>query len=367
MNKEAETVIVKARIALLRTQAFFGTLALRLKMIEDSTLQPPTMAVDGVNIYYHPDFVLECTSEEVKSVLAHEVMHCVFEHMSRVAGRELEIWNIACDYAINPILVEAGFKMPEGALLSNAYRDMTADEIYNCLAAEGKEKLPKPYDLIKPAAKPPAEMKEMEEDWKIATIQAANAAKAAGKLPDSLKRFVDEILATKTCWRSRLRQFATEIAKNDYSWQRINRRYAAMGFYLPGLYSERMGTMVVVTDDSGSIGDRILSLFAGEIASIREAVAPERTIVLSCDAQINHVDDLTMDDIFEMKCHGGGGTDFRPPFTWLEQQGIEPSCLIYLTDLEGPFPETPPSYPVLWCSINKKQAPWGETLHITED
>ncbi len=83
--------------------------------------------------------------------------------------------------------------------------------------------------------------------------------------------------------------------------------------------------------------------------------------------RINHIDDLTMDDPFQLKCHGGGGTDFRPPFEWLEEQGITPSCLVYLTDLDGPFPEIPSHYPVMWCSINKQRAPWGQTLHITKD
>ena len=40
-----------------------------------------------------------------------------------------------------------------------------------------------------------------------------------------------------------------ERAKDDYSWSRPNRRYASMGIFMPSLYSERMGTIVVVTDE----------------------------------------------------------------------------------------------------------------------
>jgi predicted metal-dependent peptidase len=363
VNKEAETKIIRARISLLKVQPFFGTLALRLNMIEDTTLNPPTMGVDGTNIFYHPDFVMEHSFDEVKFVIAHEVMHCVFDHVTRVGGRDPVRWNVAGDYAINPLLVDAGLQLPSsGGLINAAYAGMTADQIYNLLPQSTK-----PYDSFRPAPKTPAKMRELEEDWKVATVQAANAAKGVGNLPASLKRFVHELIESKTDWRAQLREFAVEISKNDYAWQRVNRRFVAAGFYLPGLYSENMGTMVIVTDDSGSISNDILQLFASEIEAIREAVRPERTIVLSCDMRINHIDDLTMDDPFQLKCHGGGGTDFRPPFEWLKEQDITPSCLIYLTDLDGPFPEIPPHYPVMWCSINKQRAPWGQTLHITKD
>lgn len=210
----------------------------------------------------------------------------------------------------------------------------------------------------------PLSAESIAEGWKIAAVQAANAARAQGKLPGSLQRFVDQLIQSKSDWRQRLRQFFLQDARNDYSWARVNKRYASLGFYLPGLYSQELGTVVIVTDDSGSIGDRILQAFGGEIEDIRECGRPERTIVLSCDAAINHVDDLSMDDPFQLKCHGGGGTDFRPPFKWLEEQGIEPACLVYLTDLYGPFPDKPPPYPVLWCSINNQKAPWGETLKV---
>lgn len=363
MNKEAETKITRARISLLKVQPFFGTLALRLIMVEDATLNPPTMAVDGTNIFYHPQFVMDHSFDEVKFVIAHEVMHCVFEHVTRVGGRDPAKWNVAGDYAINPLLVDAGLQLPaSGGLINPAYAGMTADQIYNLLPQNTK-----PYDSFRPAPKTPAQLKELEENWKVATVQAANAAKGAGNLPGSLKRFVDQLVQSKTDWRAQLREFATEITKNDYSWSRFSRRHLSAGFYLPGLYSESMGTMVVVTDDSGSISDTILQLFGSEIDAIRQAVQPERTIVLSCDQRINHVDDLTMADSFQLKCYGGGGTDFHPPFEWLEKEGITPSCLVYLTDLDGPFPKNPPHYPVMWCSINKQRAPWGQTLYITED
>lgn len=364
--------MTQARVNLLIRQPFFGTLALYLELIEDSTLVPPTMAVDGRHIFYHPTFVNECMFQEVVFVVAHEVMHCVLNHTGRRGNRDPIDWNIAGDYAINLILKEAGFTMPaSGGLLDHRYEGMPAEQIYELLPhRNGKGRRPGLYDMVRDAPKdsPPGEndphAMPLDEQWKNAVIQAANAAKGAGKLAGSLERLVGEMSEVKTEWRYRLRHFATEESKNDYSYMRLNKKMMCMGYSLPGLYSESMGTMVIVTDDSGSIGNHVLSVFGAEIASIRDAVRPQRTIVLSCDARINHIDDLGEYDDFSLRCHGGGGTDFRPPFDWLQEQGIEPACLIYLTDLCGPFPKSPPSYPVLWCSINKQQAPWGETLHV---
>ena len=84
-----------------------------------------------------------------------------------------------------------------------------------------------------------------------------------------------------------------------------------------------------------------------------------------CDAAVSAHYPLSPDDTPIFKCHGGGGTDFRPPFEMLEEKGIEPRCLIYLTDLCGPHGDPPP-YPVLWVCVTDLVAPWGETVPIRE-
>lgn len=359
---QAALKITKARVGLLMKQPFFGTLALRLRMVEDFTLNPPTMAVDGKSIFYHPDFVNKSTPHDVEFVVAHEVMHCVFDHMSRRGGRRPKKWNFANDFVVNATLKDAGFSLPPGAMYSPVYDGMTSDQVYTMLPDLPDDDPSDQFDNVRDAS--PADSQAVSNDWKVATVQAANAAKARGNLPGALKRFVGEITTSKTDWRSRLRQFAVEETKNDYSFQRLNRRYMSQGIFLPGLHSEAMGTMVIITDDSGSIGNDVLKVFAGEIDSIRDAVRPQRTIVMSCDARINHIDDLGEYDPLEVKCYGGGGTDFRPPFAYLEEHGITPACLVYLTDLYGPTPDEAPPYPVMWCCTTDQVAPWGETLKI---
>jgi predicted metal-dependent peptidase len=353
--------IARAQLLLNKGHGFFGMLALRLKLVEDPTVK--TLCVDGKRISYNPDFVLNQLSDSLtRSALAHEVMHCVFQHIGRRGDRDPRKWNKAGDYAINLVLEDAGFEVGKSWLLNHAYVNMTADEIYNLLPDEdGGHEGDDPLDEIGDGGE---DHEVTDVEWKIAAVQAATASKANGTLPGALKRFVEEITAPpKVDWRQQLRQFVTEVSKDDYAWTRPNRRYLAAGLYLPGLWSESMGEVAIGIDTSGSIDQDTLNAFGAEIKAIASAVRPSKIHVIYCDMEVNHVDvfDATQELHFDM--HGGGGTDFRPPFEYLQEQGITPRCFIYLTDLYGPGPESV-DFPVLWVSTTDEVAPTGQTIHI---
>jgi predicted metal-dependent peptidase len=72
-------------------------------------------------------------------------------------------------------------------------------------------------------------------------------------------------------------------------------------------------------------------------------------------------------DTVHLEPKGGGGTDFKPVFAWVEENGVLPQCLIYLTDLCcNSFPDVP-EYPVLWVTDSRRTAPFGETVQIALD
>src|SRR5882762_5729724 len=104
--------MIKARASLIQSQPFFGTLALYLTFEEDESVE--TMATDGKRLIYAPSFLDATNAKEHIGVIAHEVMHCAFQHHTRRKGRDTNIWNVACDYAINPGLIAAGFALPKG-------------------------------------------------------------------------------------------------------------------------------------------------------------------------------------------------------------------------------------------------------------
>src|ERR1700739_4242387 len=124
----------KARTALLLDHPFFGSLLYRLKDRESRAVK--TMATDGISLLWNPEFVETLTAATLAGVLAHEVMHPALHHHLRRSGRDLKRWNIACDYAIHPLLVDAGLSLPEGVLIENRFRGMSAELIYNLLESE---------------------------------------------------------------------------------------------------------------------------------------------------------------------------------------------------------------------------------------
>src|SRR4051794_22117135 len=128
--------IQKARTALVLDHPFFGSLLFRLKGVESRSIK--TMATDGITLYYNPEFVDTLTAATLAGALAHEVLHPALHHHVRRSGREPKRWNVACDYAINPLLVDAGLNLPEGVLLDNRFRGMSAEQIYNLLETDSE-------------------------------------------------------------------------------------------------------------------------------------------------------------------------------------------------------------------------------------
>ncbi|WP_427308740.1 vWA domain-containing protein [Cupriavidus sp. H39] len=364
--------IVKQRAALVLSQPFFGALALRLAIVEDATCE--SMWVDGVSLGYNPAYLDKLDDLELRGVLAHEVLHVANGHCWRMGAREQHRWNRACDYAVNPLVLNAQFKLPQGVLLDGRYLGKSAEEIYAMLRQEESSQQPEPSAGGAAGAAPQpsdgepsppepngcgevrqytgADKPAVESEWRVAVSQAAKAAKMRGALPGDLQHLVEAALRPSVDWRAVLHRFAAEAAHADYTWKAPNRRYAHLGLYLPSLHSEAVGDAVFVRDSSGSVFDETQRQFAAEIIAVHQQLQPARLIVIDCDTRVTQVQVFDRDDVLDLApLKGGGGTSFRPPFAWLEQEGIAPAFLVYLTDLYGEFPPAAPAYPVLWASV----------------
>lgn len=366
--------------------AFFATLALRLRLAANWSI--PTFCTDGKSLEYNPSFALSLNRDELVGVLVHEIMHCSNGHMTRRGSRVMKKWNEACDLSVNSLLLKAGFVLPEGGLIpgGKGFEDMpellAAEAYYDLLTDEDEQEQEEQGDggsgqdgdepqdgsnfgdFKEPSD--PAKADEIEAEWKVATAQAAQIAKNKGDLPASLARVVSEICNPTQDWRALLRRFINDMARNDYAWTRPNRRMLSHGLIMPGLRSEELGTVVVAIDTSGSIGQKQLDMFASELESALSAYQC-KAVILYHDSAIAHVDEWqTSDGPIQLAPHGGGGTSHICVFDYIEQNEINPACLIAFTDLWTDFPMSVPEYPTLWAVTGNSNpsAPFGEIVTI---
>ena len=213
----------------------------------------------------------------------------------------------------------------------------------------------------------PAEMSRQRHEWATHAEQAMCSAKACGRMPGGIEHQLKEARESRCDWRTILREFIAATDPSDYRWMPPNRRFVSSGLYLPSVMPSGVGKIVIAVDTSGSIGHQELEQFAGEITAINEEAKPERIHVVYCDAAVQSTEEFGPAEPIKLSPKGGGGTDFRPPFRWVEEEGIRPKCFIYLTDLCcSSFPESP-EYPVLWVTDSRTNAPFGETLRICAD
>lgn len=393
--------VTKAKIGLILDHPFFATLILKKKFIEDTSIK--TASTDGKEIRYNPKFFDGLTHDEAMAVIAHEALHITSLHHTRRDARSQDKWNTACDYAINPILKEAGFSLPKGALLHPAYEGKSAEEIYRLIPdgnnddggddnqsggggnnnqqqnqqpqqGNGKGKgqgnsQPQPNpgmgDVTDAPATTQAEMQQQEAEAKQELAQALQVGKQAGKLPASLERLIEEMLEPKVHWKEVLSRFLGEIAKNDYCFTRPNTRYMGKGFILPSLYNIEMGDIVLLVDTSGSIDRELLNRFAGEMQDICSLTKTTIKVVY-VDAAVQAIQEIEPDDVVDLKPKGGGGTSFVPGFDWMAENGIEPKACVYFTDgYCSDFPEEQP-FPILWAVTGNSHfdPPLGESVNI---
>lgn len=389
MKKESIR-LMEAKTAMLLHVPFFASLLLDMMTVFIGKFPdkfPPgneTAATDGKRIWIDEDFFDKLSLPEAVFLLCHEVGHAMWAHLARgkryldlgFEGKKFDprLWNIAGDYVINDMLVQANIgSMPKMGLhdTDRGTHEDLVDDVYRKLYKE-EQKNPGSVkgDSMDIHILTPSETGDTE--WKRACKTAADAAKAMGKLPDSLKRFVDQLLNPKVPWQEKLRYHVSRaISRDAHTWARPHRRRLInQGVVLPSYTGFSAGEVVVAIDTSGSISEKELQVFLTELQSILDISKPEAVFVLAIDAELHDVTELTMcDDLAQNQppLKGGGGTRFEPAFEWIETDGpMPPAALIYFTDMYGTFPNEAPAYPVIWCSTTegKVDAPFGEVIPI---
>ena len=407
--------MIAARSELTVQFPFYGTLALRLKLVEDPTC--PTGWTDGTELGFNPSYVLDTlTFSQCVFLWCHEVMHCALGHPWRRGNREPRQYNAAGDFAINYELNRIGMSLPENVLLDSKYDGLSSEEIYSILGepseeeegqgqdqnegqeegegqgeegqeegqgesqeegnvpggqrtkfddieqsnVQGGELRDAPADSDESDGQE-ASQRQTQEDWEQAVADAAQQSKMLGEFSAPQGDLVKSILGAKISWKEVLENFLQTAKKDTLSFRRPNRRYATAGVILPSRCSRGIGAIALGVDNSGSMNLEALQMIEAEANEIMAKIGPESITVIYCNHAVNAVETFEQGEPITLQSWSGGGTSFSPVFDFIDSGEIdECSALIYMTDTYGDFNRiVEPDYPVMWASTRPKS--WSRT------
>ena len=374
-----------------------------------------TMATDGSRLYWNRAYVQSLTNKQLRAVLLHEGLHVFLRHHLRRGQIDPNVWNVACDYAINIMVVDNGFDLPKDTLLDFKYRGMTAEQIVRSMPKpEDHPTLPSPSDEEgegegsgseqQPSGQPTGhgageiwdavdeegerlvgtELEAAEEQARRDVIQAEVNAKLreAGQGTFNIEDGVyEDARGASVNWTEELRDLLEDRFPQEVTLDTPNRRLLAHG-YFPSTTGVGGGDLIIVTDTSSSTRlDR--EAYASEIDEMRNQVRPDRTVLIYCDDHIQKGDGQyggsEFYDVFDaydeivVRAKVGGGTEFNPPFKLVERENLNPSALIYFTDGYGTVSSDvcdSVDYPVIWAVSTDHDpsfygTPFGETVRVT--
>jgi predicted metal-dependent peptidase len=409
MRVEVYDRIIVARVGLLLRHPFFGNMATRLRILAaDEWL--PTAAVDGRNLYYNTQFFNAMTNKEIEFVIAHEILHCVFDHLGRRGDRIPLLYNIAADYIVNNILVRD--RIGEKPKIVDCFQDFkyeewTSEEVYDELFEQAKkngdefvkqlgEMLDEHLDMDgddsegasdngeeqdkngngvskKKPKYSKEEIKKIKDEIKENVLSSAQAA-GAGNVPAGVARMIKDLTEPKMNWRQILRQQIQSTIKSDYTFMRPNRKGWHTGAVLPGMNFDETIDLCISIDMSGSIGDAQGRDFLSEIKGIMEEYKDYKIKLWCFDTKVYNEDDFSADDgrdLLDYEIMGGGGTDFMANWEYMKENDIQPKKFIMFTDGYAWDSWGDESYcdTIFIIHSNRDkglQAPFGITAHYDE-
>ena len=404
MREEVHDRVIVARVGLLLRHPFFGNMATRMR-VQNCDDWCPTAATDGRNLYYNTQFFNMLTNKQIEFVIAHEILHCVFDHIVRREDREPRIYNIACDYLVNNLLVrdKIGERVDQIQIFQDfKYDNWSSEDVYDDIKDKhDDEELEALGQLLdehvdwekdgdegegnnapgagdkegkgKGKGRPTYskdELKKIRDEIKESMITSAQSA-GAGNTPGEISRMIKELTEPKMNWRELLRQQIQSTIKSDYTFSRPSRKGWHTGAILPGMNFAETIDICIAIDMSGSIGDVQGRDFLSEVQGIMDEYRDYNIKLWCFDTKVYNECDFSADgadSLLDYEIMGGGGTDFMCNWTYMEQEGITPKKFLMFTDGYAWDSWGDPDYCdtvfVIHSHHDKNlQAPFGVTAH----
>ena len=349
---------------------------------------------------------------DAEDVLLHSVLHAMLGHPWTRGRRDAARWDLACDMAAEFLRLRLLDKPLEGLYAKAFYAcgDGAAYSVQRvCAWLEGD--CPIAQDELREAFR-----RDSHAYWSAAAQREQRAGASGEGLAAAWKRqegklrpmmrthqprigsgtahqklTLPELPDNQARFAALLRE-CSEMRENrhvsgdefQYAWYLYGlEHYGGMPLIEPLEYSEerRLRELAVVIDTSASCSRSLCAAFLGELAGIltREDLFFERfnLHILECDCEVQQDTRLTTlaeltDWLRTMTLHGGGGTDFRPAFRYVDglvERGefAHLPGLLYFTDGYGVFPDVPPAYRAVFVMLRYRYddidlPAWAEKL-----
>lgn len=296
------------------------------------------------------------SEQELRFVIAHEVLHVALRHMDRRAGREPYLWNVACDFVINQWLIDMQVGVPPtiGMLHDAALVGLSAESVYDRLATD----LRRARKLLTFAGAH-CDMMDRERRFDATDFTdldafyrgqlmkgfALHESQGRGLLPAGLIEEIRALAQPPVAWDVELaRWFDQHLppVEKVRTYARMSRRQSATPDVPrprwvadPRLADGR--TFGVVLDTSGSMDRQLLGKALGAIASYSVAKDVFAARVVFCDASAYDQGYMPPEDIAQrVSVRGRGGTVLQPGIDLLQAAKDFPphGSILIITDGE---------------------------------
>ena len=378
---------------------FFDVAFSALTPKADETID--TMSTDGNYIYFKPEHMISVfkkNSKYLDRLFLHSVLHCIFSHLWVRGERDIYIWGIACDiiveYTIDKMNKET-LKRPLSWLRMQVYEridenpdEISAAVIYRKLMKTDSETVNKlavefytdTHKYWPKENKMSAAQNQTKNKWDKISRQSEIKKESQGKDSEEGKNFWQQQVKAergKKSYREFLRKFCIlkEELKIDMDEYDLNyytyglRLYKNMPLIEPVETKEnlRIEELVIVVDTSYSTSGELVKKFLREtftILSETDSFFAKRKIhIIQCDEMVQSDITITGDTDIDVLINnfeliGGGNTDFRPAFEYVNnllQTGEirKLQGLLYFTDGKGKYPKKKMPYQTAFVFIDK--------------
>lgn len=416
VNKKMNVAIFKSLRACRALGSLMATVDV-LPSYECKCGESPTMATNGISIYYHPDFVLKEEMSKLISIILHEVMHILFNDCDKErnekhpvivttsSGAEVMLFNIATDYALASFLTEiwrnsslqSVMMEPEKCMLyEEKYHRLSAERIYSLLLEKAKKtNSPNGKNSAKDLGIDENKMSEhiegkadsespSEREKKTASQRLKEAFKKEitneriknkGNLPQWMAQLESMLFPKeKINWKDLLNEMIEASFKSLFRMLPPAKKYLAYDLILPSVTGEHVEFYIAV-DTSGSMTTFLPEIY-GLINHSFQKFESYKVTLIEADAAVEAVKIYGMGEDFTSDLPrgcGGGGTSFVPAYEWVEQDIINnnnsnKALLIYITDGFGEFPKfESQNFDTIWVipegQLESDKVPFGRVVN----